>query len=167
MPSCFDPFCDRLSRDIRNELSRSLLLCLRENNLTEAEKVAERYLAGPVDPCHRIYIRDRLANYERFLALAQGASDPLRLGFLLWDLGLHFEVHEIMEQAWRRSQGTEKELFQALIRAAGVRIKRECGYGEAAAKMVNRALPVLLAHRKRLARYTDPDRFFSELTEIP
>ena len=72
-------------------------------------------------------------------------------GCCLWDLGLHFEVHEILEHAWHRAQGEEKLLLQAMIRAAGVYIKGDYGYFEAAAKLAARALPVLEAHKQRLA----------------
>ena len=167
MPLQFDPFRDRLSRDIRNDLSESLLTCLRDGLSTAARAVAERYLASPIEPCHRAYINDRLERYERFLALVRGESDPLRQGFVLWELGLYFEVHEILEQAWLRAEGTEKELLQALIRAAGVRIKRECGFEAAAAKMAAKALPVLTAHRQRLAAYIDPDPLLSLLEPAP
>ena len=152
----FDPFNDRLSRDIRNDLSESLLTCLRERRLHAARTVADRYLAGHPAPVYAAYIQDRLERYARFLEqLDEDETDPLRLGFALWDLGLHFEVHEVLEQAWLRAAGEEKALFQALVRAAGVVIKRECGSVAAAAKMAAKARPVLERHRARLAACTD------------
>ena len=151
----FDPFNDRLSRDIRNDLSESLLTCLRERRLLPARAVADRYLACHPAPVYAAYIQDRLERYGRFLAgVADDETDPLRLGFALWDLGLHFEVHEVLEQAWLRAAGEDKALFQALIRAAGVMIKRECGLSAAAAKMAAKARPVLERHRARLAACT-------------
>ena len=96
----------------------------------------------------------------------RGESDLLRRGVVLWDLGLHFEVHERLERAWRRAEGTKKELFQALIRAAGVQIKRECGFAAAAAKMAT-ALAVLVAHHKRLAVHIDLASFLALLQPDP
>lgn len=160
----FDPFRDRLSRDIRNELSESLLDCLRDHRLTAAQDVADRYLAKNPDPVYVGYITDRLDRYARFLAQAAGGpADVVWLGFVLWDLGLFFEVHEIIEQAWLRSSGPEKLFLQALIRAAGVYIKREHGFHESAAKIAARALPVLENNRDRLAVYTDPERLLIAL----
>ena len=157
----FDPFNDRLSRDIRNDLSESLLTCLRERRPTAARTVADRYLGGHPGPVYVSYIRNRLERYARFLEqLDEDETDPLRLGFALWDLGLHFEVHEVLEQAWLRAAGDDKALFQALIRAAGVAIKRECGSVAAAAKMAAKARPVLERHRARLAAYTDVTALF-------
>ena len=84
-------------------------------------------------------------------------------GFVLWDLGLFFEVHEILEQAWLLSSGTEKYFLQALIRAAGVYIKREHGFFTGADKMAAKAVPVLVANSNRLAAYTDPERLLMPL----
>ena len=160
----FDPFRDRLSRDIRNDLSASLLACLRQKQLVPAQEVANRYLPGNPDSCYANYINDRLDRYGRFLALvAEGPADVVWQGLVLWDLGLFFEVHEIYEQAWLRACGTEKAFLQALIRAAGVYIKREHGFFEAAEKMAAKAVPVLVANTHRLAVYTDPERLLSAL----
>jgi hypothetical protein len=160
----FDPFRDRLSRDIRNDLSESLLTCMREHRIDPAREVAERFLAAAPGPEQVAYIIDRLERYARFLdRVAEGPADVVWQGLVLWDLGLHFEVHEILEHAWLRTQGAEKALLQALIRAAGVYIKREYGFHEGAAKMAAKALPVLEANRDRLAAYTDPERLLAAL----
>ena len=163
-PRPFDPFRDRLSRDIRNDLSASLLLCLREHRLQPAREVAARFFAGHPGPEQAAYLTDRLQRYERFLnQIAQGPEDVVWRGLVLWDLGLHFEVHEILEHAWLRAQEPEKSFLQALIRAAGVYIKGEYGFSEGAGKLAAKALPVLEAQRDRLAAYTDPERLLIAL----
>jgi uncharacterized protein len=163
-PHPFDPFRDRLSRDIRNGLSESLLACLREQDLAPARRVANRFLALHPGPELVAYIEARLERYARFLEqVPQGPDDVLRQGLLLWDLGLHFEVHEILEHAWLRAQDTEKLFLQAMIRAAGVYIKGEFGFHEGAAKLAAKALPVLAANRERLALYCDPDRLLTAM----
>lgn len=91
----------------------------------------------------------------------------LRLGFVLWELGLHFKMHGRLERAWRRAEGTKKELFQALIRAAGVQIEWECGFAAAAAKMAAKALPVLVAHQQRLAVHINLASFLALLQPEP
>lgn len=160
----FDPFRDRLSRDIRNQLSASLPTCLREHRLAPARAVAERFLAAHPGPEQVAYINDRLERYVRFLDQVDGGpADVLWQGLVLWDLGLHFEVHEILEHAWHRAQGEEKALLQAMIRAAGVYIKRDYGFAEATERLAAKALPVLEANRKRLAAYTDPERLLNGL----
>ncbi len=160
----FDPFRDRLSRDIRNDLSESLLVCLREHQLGPAREVADRFLAAKPEPELVAYIKNRLDRYGCFLdRVATGSHDVLWQGLVLWDLGLFFEVHEILEHAWMQAQGTEKLFLQAMIRAAGVYIKRECGFFEAGGKMAAKALPVLEANRERLAAYTEPERLLVAL----
>jgi hypothetical protein len=160
----FDPFRDRLSRDIRNDLSESLLTCRTQLRLTAAREVADRYLANHLEPCYVDYIKNRLDRYARFLALvAKGPADVVWQGFVLWDLGLFFEVHEILEQAWMHAFGDEKTFLQALIRAAGVYIKREYGFFDGAAKMAAKAVPVLAANAHRLAVHIDPEQLLAAL----
>ena len=160
----FDPFRDRLSRDIRNDLSESLLTCRTQLRLSPAQAVADRYLATNLEPCYVDYIHDRLDRYARFLAVvAKEPADVAWQGFVLWDLELFFEVHEILEQAWMHACGDEKIFFQALIRAAGVYIKREYGFHDAAAKMAAKAVPVLAANAHRLAVHIDPQRLLAAL----
>ena len=154
----FDPFRDRLSRDIRNDLSESLMVCLREQQLQPAQAVASRYLSAVPGLARTRYITDRLRRYALFLAqVPQGPEEVLRLGLLLWELELYFEVHEILEHAWRQATGENKKFLQAMIRAAGVFIKGAYGFEHAAASLAAKALPVLEANRSRLAVYTDPE----------
>ena len=160
----FDPFRDRLSRDIRNDLSESLLTCRTQHQLTAAQAVANSYLATNPEPCYVDYINNRLDRYAKFLALiADGPADVVWQGFVLWDLGLFFEVHEILEQAWMQAFGDEKTFLQALIRAAGFYIKREYGFDDGAAKMAAKAVPVLAANVHRLAVHIDPERLLAAL----
>ncbi len=160
----FDPFQDRLSRDIRNQLSESILPCLRTMRLDPAREVANRYLSQKPGPEQVEYIEKRLGLYKQFLErVSVGPQDVLWQGLLLWDLGLHFEVHEILEHAWHRSKGEEKLLLQAMIRAAGVYIKGDYGYVEAAAKLAAKALPVLEAQSQRLAAYIDPEKLLTAM----
>ena len=160
----FDPFCDRLSRDIRNQLSESIIPCLQRMSLDPAREVAKGFLALQPGPQQVDYIERRLELYQRFFdQIAEGPQDVLWQGLVLWDLGLHFEVHEIIEHAWHRSQGEEKLLLQAMIRAAGVYIKGDYGYLEAAAKLAAKALPLLEDQQQRLAAYIDPERLYAAM----
>jgi hypothetical protein len=146
----FEPFQDRLSRDIRNELSASLPLALAQNDLAPARAVAARYLHQDLAPPYVAYIETRLAGYAKALAMITQlpAETALAKALVFWDLGLFFEVHEILEQAWHGARGTEKEMLQAMIRAAGFYIKGEYGYNEAGAKMAARAVAALEKNRQ-------------------
>ena len=146
----FEPFQDRLSRDIRNELSAALPLALAQHDLAPVRAVADRYLQQGVATPYAAYIEARLAGYAKALAIIARtkAEDALNRALVFWDLGLFFEVHEILEQAWHGAQGAEKEILQALIRAAGFYIKGEYGYFEAGAKMAGRAVAGLEKNRQ-------------------
>jgi enterochelin esterase family protein len=63
---------------------------------------------SPWKNSNRSFEYDSLGDrYARFLALiAGGPTDVVWQGLTLWDLGLFFEVHEILEQAWLRSFGS-------------------------------------------------------------
>jgi hypothetical protein len=161
----FKPFSDRLSRDIRNQLSESFVTVLQEKSMDSARKIAKKYLTDNLSPCYSKYIKSRLERYNRCLAkIAQGNKDPLWQGLVLWDEHLFFEVHEILEHAWMHAEGDEKFFLQAMIRAAGVYIKIDAGYDEPASRIAAKALPVLKKNYQRLAQYTDPDRLTGALT---
>ncbi len=163
----FQPFTDRLSRDIRNDLSRSLVTVLKEQSISSAQIVGEKYLQENPHPVYRDYIENRLKCYARALAIIkQGNGDPLFQAMVLWDEQLFFEVHEILEHAWMEAGGDEKLFLQAMIRAAGVYIKLDAGYSESAAKIAAKAIPVLQKNSNRLAKYTEPARLIDALQSL-
>lgn len=163
-PTAFNPFTDRLSRDIRNELSTSLLSCLEEGSIKSADAVAQQFLASNPPQLYNDYIHDRLDRYRKAVAAIAGkVEDPFLRGFILWDLGLFFEMHEILEHAWYHATGDTKLLLQALIRAAGFYIKMECGLAPQAQKIAAKALPVLEQQHATLASYFPPDLLLDAL----
>jgi hypothetical protein len=73
-PVPFQPFTDRLSRDIRNTLSESLLEAIQEQTLTPARAVAEKFLRQRPDEAYVAYIDERLKRYPyRLYTLGQPA----------------------------------------------------------------------------------------------
>lgn len=165
MTATFDPFQDRLSRDIRNGLSTAFIEAVARLDPEPVRRAAAEYLSQSRGDCYREYIEERALRYDEALAaLRRGAAAVLRRAAVLWDLRLFFEAHELLEQAWMVATGEEKLLLQAMIRAAGVYIKLEYGYREAAVKMAGRALPVLAAHRNALAPFFDPDPLLDALS---
>jgi len=163
----FEPFQDRLSRDIRNELSRAFGAGVEQGSFAPVQVVADRYLTQDLEACYREYIENRLVLYKRaFEQIKGGKSDMFWRALVLWDLGLFFEVHEILEQEWRRAEGDKKVIVQAMIRAAGAYIKLEYGYAAAAAKMAAKALPVLEKHREFFSRYFEPATLIQGLQDL-
>jgi uncharacterized protein len=161
----FNPFTDRLSRDIRNDLSSALLQCLQDGSTESAETVAVRYLDQRLAEVYIRYIVERLDRYRKAVTAISGkVDDPFLRSFLLWDLGLFFEMHEVLEHDWYHAEGDTKLLMQALIRAAGYYIKRECNLIPQANKIASKALPVLDRQREFLARYFKPERLIEPLS---
>lgn len=163
----FEPFTDRLSRDIRNKLSVSLIQVIRQRTLASAHQVASNYLRHHPEPTYASYINARLNKYDEVLSmLGPEVDDPLCIACILWDKQLFFEVHEVLEPVWLKAEGEEKLLLQALIRAAAVYMKLEYGYTEPATRMARKALPVLERNREWLARYTNPDELINGLHQL-
>jgi hypothetical protein len=73
---------------------------------------------------HAGALGDRAARAARALAdRPLSATDPpldIALGeaAVLFEAGLHFEVHEVLEPYWMRSEGAERQALQGLIQAA-------------------------------------------------
>ncbi len=160
----FNPFEDRLSRDIRNSLSEGLAQAV-ETGSTEklVQTVADYRQQHLADPYHA-YLEDRYARYTKALEKIQtGISDPIQQAMILWNLGLFFEVHEVLEHAWYSAEGEMKVTLQALIRAAGVYIKQEYGFNDAAGRIAAKAIPVLRANGNILDRYFKTEKLTSAL----
>jgi hypothetical protein len=166
-PCVFEPFQDRLSRDIRNSLSRALSLALTEGNPTPFETAAASLLDRDLNRCYKDYIESRLNRYRlAFARIQRGDRDPFRQGLVLWDLQLFFEMHEVLEHAWYHAQGSRKAVLQAMIRAAGVYVKLEYGYTRQAAKIAAKSLSVLESNTALLREYFAPEELLQALKAL-
>lgn len=163
----FEPFQDRLSRDIRNSLSRALTMALAERNSTPFETAAASLLDRDLNRCYRDYIESRLNRYRlAFARIQRGDQDPFRQGLVLWDLQLFFEMHEVLEHAWYHAEGSRKAVLQAMIRAGGVYVKLEYGYTRQAAKIAAKALTVLEGNTAMLGEYFAPRELLQALRTL-
>jgi hypothetical protein len=162
----FNPFEDRLSRDLRNELSEGLAMAIETGNTVPLAETVNKYRQQPLAECYRTYLEDRYGRYEKALAsIVPDITDPIHRGLILWDLGLFFEVHEVLEHAWYTAEGAMRLTLQALVRAAGVYIKREYGYHDSAARIADKAVPVLADNRALLIGYFNPDELIAALLD--
>ena len=162
----FNPFEDRLSRDIRNDLSETVIEVLASGSIAKAEKVAEGYRRQDLADIYEKYIADRLQRYDLVLKTLSEGCGLLDQAAVLWDLELFFEVHEILEPAWIGASADEKRLLQALIRAAGVYINLEHGYEQRARKISAKALPVLKELHMDLAGSIDAAALITALERL-
>jgi len=162
----FNPFEDRLSRDIRNDLSETIIEVLDSGTIGAAELIASEYRRQNPGHIYIDYIEQRLKRYSQALALLPGDAQLMHQAAVLWDLQLFFEVHEILEPAWIAARGDEKRLLQALIRAAGVYINLELDYLQRAEKIARKAAPVLKELRSELASRIDADCLIPALESL-
>lgn len=164
----FDPFNDRRARDIRNGLSRALLGSLTDLNLKDTAREARKFLDMELGPGHYDYINERLTRYwEAFTLIKElEIADQLGKALALWDMGLFFEVHEILEEIRQEAAGPRREALQGLIRAAGVYIHLEQGNRPAAAKMAAKAAAALSVNRSFLPDSFPLDRLLAALKDL-
>ncbi len=146
----FDPFEDRLSRDIRNALSESFMESLDSLDMAPVKKTAAQFFSRSMAPCYRTYIKNRLSMYEKAVQIikVQGLSEPFKQSLLLWDLDLFFEVHERVERLWMKARGHQRKALQGMVQAAGFYIHLAFDHEEAARKMAAKAA-------LKLAQYGD------------
>lgn len=150
----FNPFEDRLSRDIRNELSNGLAEAVETGNSDKLTTIVAKLRGQHLADHYQDYLEDRYARYQQALVLIQGKNiDPIEQAMVLWNLGLFFEVHEVLEHIWYSAEGEMKQTLQALIRAAGVYIKREYSFNDSADRIATKAIPVLEANKDILQTY--------------
>jgi hypothetical protein len=162
----FNPFEDRLSRDIRNNLSEGLAEAVRTGNSNKLNGFVAGYRQQHLAGYYLDYIDNRSARYTSALQAIQGnITDPLHQAIVLWNLGLYFEVHEVLEHVWYSAEGDMKMTLQALIRAAGVYIKLEYGFHESAARIAAKAIPVLEANRYILDKYFKTEILITALND--
>ena len=100
------------------------------------------------------------------LPLQKSGRDPILQGLILWDLRLFFEMHEVLERAWRHSAGGLRLMLQTLIRAAGVYIKLEYGYHRQAARLAEKACAALKSNSSALGDYFAPEELISTLRAL-
>ena len=95
--------------------------------------------------------------------IAEHIVETVPQAILLWDHALFFEVHDLLEHEWMRAEGKQKEMLQALIRAAGVYVHLARGNVRGAEKMAAKAVVGLVKHRDSLPAEIDLDLLLSKL----
>ena len=77
----------------------------------------------PDDPITAEYVREKAEKYSEFLKALPDNFEPVeedleknvKMARLLFEKGLYFEVHEILEEVWMGEFGKERDFLQALI----------------------------------------------------
>ena len=157
-PAKFDPFNNRLSRDIRNSLTDAFMTSLKQKDAGCYLDQSQKWLKRELAPVYKDYLQDRVQRYGRvFQQIQQKQIDDARIqAVILWNDGLFFEVHDILEDIWHKKQGDERQAIQGLIKAAGVYVHLESDRLNSAERMALKSVRLLKDHEKEL-------RFISNL----
>ncbi|MDH3391793.1 MAG: DUF309 domain-containing protein, partial [Desulfobulbaceae bacterium] len=117
----FDPFASRRAREIRNTLSRSFLQALAVKNAAVFQQCGADFLQQNLEPGYAEYVKTRMQKYAESYAIIeqQGLKEVLQQAATLWDIGLYFEMHELLELEWKGAAGDRRRALQGLIRACG------------------------------------------------
>ena len=114
----------------RNRLAETILAALHDETarrrLDEVARgaVADDEWLGPDAHGASVLLRERAESASRALAtIPVGAAEPpldeaLARAAVLFDAGLAFEVHELLEPYWARAHGDDREALQGLIQIA-------------------------------------------------
>ena len=167
-PFHFDPFNNRLARDIRNDLSRSFLQALAAKDVSAFQRCGADFLQLNLEPGYAGYVRERLAKYvEAYEIIEQRElKEVLQQAATFWDLELYFEMHELLEPAWKDAVGDRRRALQGLIRAAGMKIHAENYNMKAAATMGAKARADLLKYGGELTGFGNLEAILAEIKEI-
>lgn len=163
----FDPFEDRLCRDIRNRLSEHFLTAVQAQDRDILINFAHTQKQKTLDPHHLNYIDDRIKRYEKVLNLADSESrGPYPMAKLLWDQKLFFECHEWLEPFWINAAGPDKKALQALIRAAGAYVLLEANRISGAHKSAQKAIALLQEYKSQIPALFKPDQLIQALKNL-
>jgi len=141
----FDPFNDRLSRDIRNVLSEAFIAALAYLNREVYLEAAGRWDPENLASAYRTYIQDRLQRYRRVFKQVQEnrLNNALTRALVIWNQGLFFEFHDHLEGIWKHSSGDEHQALKGLIKAAGVYIHLEFNHQPAAERLAVKSVSLI------------------------
>lgn len=164
----FDPFNNRVCRNVRNALSEGFKDGLEKRDLQPVRRMAAFFLKEPLPTFVTAYIDRRLAAYEAVLSdlSARALEAPLDIAVSIWDHRLFFEAHEYLEPYWMAATGDERRLYQAMIRAAGTYVHLEQGNLTAARRIAGKAIDGLARTKDRLAPHADPQSLLDKLETL-
>jgi hypothetical protein len=151
-PARFDPFNSRLSRDIRNMLAEAFVDALLYMDRSCFQRTADQWLAANLDYIFTAYIQDRLIRYGQ--AFNQIEVNRIKDGkiqaLVVWNHGLFFEVHELLERIWHQTSGDEYQALKGLIQAAAVYVHLKFNHRRAAERLAAKSSQRILKYSEHL-----------------
>ena len=167
MTKIFDPFRDRIARDIRNSLTSALISELTGKHPGAVCETAQLWLSRKPGAVYLNYIEEMQARYAQALDMIhhKGFKDRRFQAALLWNSGLFFETHELVETLFTEATGLEHIALKGLIQAAGVYVHANRENHSAAKKLAARARKHLQAGIEHLRFITNLDQLIENLKD--
>lgn len=148
----FDPFTDRLSRDIRNSLAEAFVTSFKQKDASHYKNLSRQWLTKGLPLLYNEYIQKRLQCYDLVFNDIRNSQvdDARQLAVILWNNGLFFEVHDILEDIWHETQGDEYQAIKGLIQAAGVYVHMEYNRREAVKRLADKSVILIRKYAHQL-----------------
>ena len=164
----FDPFSDRMARNIRNRLSEAFNKALQTRNVQIYEVAANNLMQQYPEEKYQNYIIDRIKRFQIvFEAITQNDLHlTLAQSIILWNHQLFFEMHELLESIWQRASGAEKQALKGLIKAAGVYVHLEADRPQSAKQLAQKATILIETYSNHLTEITNIDELLVSLTNL-
>ena len=164
----FDPFNNRLSRDIRNTLSESFMTALSRMEPSAYRDEADIWRTKNLSDIYLEYIQDRLQRYDRVCEQikARHLDDPLLQSLVIWNNGLFFEFHDHLEGMWKPATGDERQALKGMIKAAGVYVHHEFNHQPAVKSLSAKSYDLLRQYSHRLAFIKNLDVLIQKLKTL-
>lgn len=165
----FDPFSDRLARDLRNDLSSALVDRLTGKTPDAIARQADLWRAKGLASVYATYMDQRLKSYQSAVTEIEssGYTDPRHQAVILWNARLFFELHELLETIWYKAKGPERTALKGLIQAAGAFVHNLRGKPKAANGLAQRARQHLQEGADTLGYITNLNRLIDDLAQLP
>lgn len=167
----FDPFNDHQARMIRNQMSSTFIegLALADPGLLEIKATALLLKYDHDHALYHDYLQGKIRSYRQVYAVLVKnpgiGEDVFKLAALLWEGGLFFEVHELLEAHWGKATGGKRKALQGLIQAAGFYLLLAAGNEKGAAKLADKAVSNLTGNRDQLPKALRLKALISALKE--
>jgi len=167
MTEMFDPFKNRTARDIRNSLTTAFVSEITGKHPGAVGETVRFWLSRTLNAVYLDYIKEMQARYTQALETIRrtGCEDTRLQSVLLWNSGLFFEMHELLETIFIKTKGRERLALKGLIQASGVYVHTNRGNQKAALGLAVRARKNLSAVMEQLWFIENPDELLENLKD--
>ncbi len=167
----FDPFENRLSRDIRNTLGHCFVKAIQAKDQSLFHTESRQYQSGENQAHIKEYINNRTTLLKKMFDQITACNlkphdDYFLIARSLWNVELFFEFHEWLEIKWTAAQGKNKKAFQAMILAAIVYEHLTYGRKISAEKVALKAIGLFNQYKNLIPKPFDADLFITKLTVL-